>query len=373
MKNVGIDLGKKQSDVCIVDEQAVVVERFQVRTNRVALSKRFTNAPPCKIAIESCRDSGWVCEHLTSLGHEISVVDTTRARTIGIGQGRRKTDRRDAEALARALSHNQVPRAHVLSARARQLRDVLLTRDQLVRLRGRLITMLRGQFQGRGLETPRCATEAFAVRLRASGLPGVDGADVQAILTVLDSVNTQIETLTCQLKAMATREESFARLCSVPGVKLVVSLAFISALDDASRFDTAHEVQAYLGLVPSEHTTGGKRRMGAITRCGNTMARRLLVQAARSMLRVRSAQESPLVVWAKEVALRRGGKRAAVGLARRLAGVMWAMWVDGTLYDPVGLARQSWGGLSRRARRAQRAADNMAKTRLAARLTAATM
>jgi transposase len=359
MKSVGMDLGKRQSDVCVVDEFGKVVERFQVRTNREALSKRFATVPACKIAIESCRDSGWVNEHLLSLGHEVAVVDTTRARTIGIGQGRRKTDRRDAEALARAVAHNIIPRAHVLSHEGRALRDVLHTRDQLIGVRKRLVTMLRGQFQGRGWMCPRCDTEVFAQRLRASALPGLEAPDVQSVLAILDAVNTQIETLTRQLEAYSERQETFERLCSVSGVKLIVALGFIAAIDEPTRFRDAHQIQAYLGLVPSEYSTGGKRRAGRITCCGNNMARRLLVQAANALMRTKSAQQDPLVLWAHEVAARRGRKRAVVGLARRLAGVLWAMWVDGTFYDPTGLARQSQSGLSRAARRAQRHATSM--------------
>jgi hypothetical protein len=86
----------------------------------------------------------------------------------------------------------------------------------------------------------------------------------------------------------------------------------------------------------------------------------MLVQAARSLLRTRRAQQDPLVVWARAVAARRGGKRAVIGVARRLAGILWAMWVDGTCYDPQGLARQSCAGVSRRARRAQQDAALMA-------------
>jgi transposase len=344
----------------MVDEQGGVRERYKVRTQREALARRFANAPRCRIAIESCRDSGWVYEHLTGLGHEVVVVDTTRARSIGIGQGRRKTDRRDAEALARAVARGVVPRAHVLSAAGRELRDVLHARDQLVRLRGRLVTMLRGQFQGRGLATPRCATADFGTRLRGSGLPGVEALEVQALLAVWDEVTARVEQVTAHLEALAARHEAVARLSSVPGVKLIVSLTLIAALDDATRFRQAHEVQAYLGLVPAEYSTGGKRRAGGITRCGNSLARRALVQAAQSLLRTRRAQQDPLVVWAREVAARRGRKRAVVGVARRLAGILWAMWVDGTCYDPQGLARQSFAGLSRRARQAQRAATVMA-------------
>jgi transposase len=361
MRNVGVDLGKKQSDVCVVDEAEVVVERFQVRTQRDALAKRFANRPQCRIAIESCRDSGWVYEHLTALGHEVLVADTTRAKTIGIGQGRRKTDRRDAEALARAAARGILPRAHVLSAAGRQLRDVLHSRDQLVRLRARLITMLRGQFQSRGLPTPKCATARFGTQLRASGLPGVDAPDVQALLAVLQSVTAQIEQLERHLAALAPRHEAVERLSSVPGVKLIVALGFIAALDEATRFDEAHQVEAYLGLVPSEHSTGGKRRTGGITRCGNALARRLLVQAAHNLLRARGAPQDPLAVWAREVAARRGRKKAIVAVARRLAGILWAMWVDGTFYDPKGLARASWAGLSRRARRTQHAAAAMGR------------
>jgi transposase len=360
MTNVGMDLGKKQSELCVLDERDTVTERGRVRTQREALTKRFANVPPCRIAIESCRDTGWVFDHLTALGHEVVVVDTTRARALGIGQGRRKTDRRDAEALARAIARGVVPQAHVLSAEGRQLRDVLHARDQLVRVRGRLVTMLRGQFQGRGWATPRCATAAFATRLRCSGLPGVDGPEVQALLAVLKSVTTEIEQLERHLAALAARHEAVARLSTVPGVKLIVALTVIAALDDARRFNDAHQVQAYLGLVPSEYSTGGKRRTGGITRCGNALARRMLVQAARSLLRTRRAQQDPLVVWAQAVAARRGQKRAVIGVARRLAGILWAMWVDGTRYDPQGLARQSFAGLSRRARRAQKDAALMA-------------
>jgi|WetSurMetagenome_2_1015567.scaffolds.fasta_scaffold94937_1 transposase len=360
MTSVGMDLGKKQSDVCVIDERDAVVERSRVRTGRDALSKRFANTPRCRIAIESCRDTGWVFDHLTSLGHEVVVVDTTRARALGIGQGRRKTDRRDAEALARAVARGVVPQAHVLSAAGRELRDALHARDQLVRVRGRLVTMLRGQFQGRGWATPRCATGDFATRLRSSGLPGVEAPEVQALLAVLRSVTTEIEQLERHLAARAARHEAVARLSSVPGVKLIVSLTVIAALDDATRFKNAHQVQAYLGLVPSEYSTGGKRRTGGITRCGNALARRMLVQAARSLLRTRRAQQDPLVVWARQVAARRGQKRAVIGVARRLVGILWAMWVDGTCYDPQGLARQSFAGLSRRARRAQQDAALMA-------------
>jgi transposase len=142
-------------------------------------------------------------------------------------------------------------------------------------------------------------------------------------------------------------------MCSVPGVKLVVALSFIAALDRAERFGNAHQVEAYLGLVPSENSTGGRRRLGQITKAGNPQARAMLVQAAHSLLNARKHQEDALVVWAKQLAARRGKRVAAVALARRLAGMLWAMWMDGTLYDPHLVARRSADGMTRALRRTQ--------------------
>lgn len=133
----------------------------------------------------------------------------------------------------------------------------------------------------------------------------------------------------------------------------------IAALDRADRFAQAHQVQAYLGLVPGESTTGGRRRLSSITTARNGMARWALVQAAQSMLRAGRRAQDPLVLWARQVEARRGKRVAVVALARRLAGILWAMWVDGTFYDAQGLGRASADGLTRRARRAAREARQM--------------
>jgi hypothetical protein len=102
MDQIGIDLGKKRSDVCVMSAVTTVSERFKCDTTRATLTERFARRPTAQIAIEACRSSGWVHELLTGLCHTVVVVDTSRVRQIGVGHGRRKTDRRDAEALARS-------------------------------------------------------------------------------------------------------------------------------------------------------------------------------------------------------------------------------------------------------------------------------
>lgn len=359
MDKIGMDLGKRKSDVCIMGGPTTVSERFQVATTRPGLTKAFARRAAAQIAIESCRSSGWVRALLVELGHEVVVVDTTRVRALGVGQGRRKNDRRDAEALARALWAGVAPPAHVLSDEARRVRDVLHARAQLVAQRTSLVTMIRGQFEAQGIVVPSAEARAFAAALGRTQAELLGAPHIQSLLRLLAALNQELVVLTAELESLAERQEPYERLCTVPGVKLVVALSFIAALDRAERFRDAHQVQAYLGLVPSEMSTGGHQRLGHLTKAGNPLARAMLVQAAHSLLNARKHQEDALVVWARQLAARRGKRIAAVALARRLGGMLWAMWLDGTLYDPHMVARASADGMSRRLRRAQAEMNQM--------------
>lgn len=362
MTKIGIDLGKKRSAVCEMDEPQKVTRTWTLPTTRAELRRAFKTRECCEVAIESCRDSGWVYEELKALGHVVVVVDTSRARAVGIGQGRRKNDWRDAEALARGLWAGVLPRAHVLSERGAKLRDVLHARDKLVRQRSQLVVQLRGQAQARGLALPRCAADKFAQRVREPETCREWAAQVhvQALLAVLDVLGEQIERLEGELAEMAKTQPGFAELVTVPGIKLVTALWFISAVDDPKRFRHAREVPAYLGLVPSESTTGlGKPQRGHITKCGNGAARTALVRAAWSYLRARRTLGDPLRTWTEQLGGRRGKKVAVVGLARRLSRILWAMWRDGKPYAARPLAEASARGLQGRARQAAQDALEM--------------
>jgi transposase len=162
---------------------------------------------------------------------------------------------------------------------------------------------------------------------------------------VLVGLESELAKVEHTLSQMATREPIIGLLATVPGVGLIVASTFVSVIDEAKRFKNAQSVGAYLGLAPSESTSGGpgKRRLGSITKHGNTYARTMLVQAAWHILRSRNADD-PLFQWVDRIAKTRGKRIAAVALARKLAGVLWAMWRDGTAYDPVGQAKSSAHG-----------------------------
>jgi hypothetical protein len=137
------------------------------------------------------------------------------------------------------------------------------------------------------------------------------------------------------------------RLCSVPGVGLVVAAAFVSVIDNARRFKNAHQVESYLGLVPSESSSGATRRLGSITKHGNHYLRKMLVQAAWSVMRQKKSE--PLRDWGHAIKERRGQRIAVVALARRLAGVLWALWKKDRVYEPARAAGATARGLEKQA------------------------
>jgi transposase len=179
------------------------------------------------------------------------------------------------------------------------------------------------------------------------------------MVAVLETLDTQLSQVETELERMAAQEPAIAQLTSSPGVDLIVAAVFVSVVDEAKRFQNAHKLESYLGLVPREDTTGGrdKQKLGSITKCGNPYARAMLVQAAWCILRGRGGD--PLRAWAQSLARRRGKRIAVVALARRLAGVLWAMWRDRNPYDAARLGQSSARGLEDSASQKKQAAQAM--------------
>ena len=155
------------------------------------------------------------------------------------------------------------------------------------------------------------------------------------------TVNQQLAYSDGVIEAVTRPDARVQRLRTVPSVGPVTAAAFVATIDDVRRFRRAHEVEAYLGLVPRELSSGERQRRGRITKAGNTRMRWLLVQAAVSILRLRQPQTDTLRSWATGIAARRGKKIAVVALARRLAGILYAMLRDGTTYGPRAVPRRA--------------------------------
>ena len=195
-----------------------------------------------------------------------------------------------------------------------------------------------------GGKIPSCTTGNFVRRVgERKPAPSVVEL-IEPLLALVQGIDTQLGNTDEQLAVLCAKEPIVALLTTTPGVGTVIAASFISVVDEAKRFHSAHQLESYVGLVPNEDTSGGKRRLGAISKEGNSYLRSLLVQAAWTIVRS-SDKNDPLYLWAKKLEQRRGKRIAVVALARRLVGVLWAMWRDGTVYDAPHLAQQRIRGL----------------------------
>ena len=251
----------------------------------------------------------------------------TRSRKV-------KTDKRDAPTLAEACRLGAYHPAHRTSDQQRHVRAQLGVREAMVRTRSRYISLISTLLRRDGLRIHNSGyTPTFLKRLAQLDLSDSLRAEIAPLVLLLQSLNEQIKQADLQLAALAEGDEVLARLRTVPGVGVITATSFVSTLDDAARFDGAKQARAYLGLVPSERSSGERQQRGHISKAGPGRARHMLVEAAWTILRGRSAANAALHDWTAKIMARRGSRVAVVALARKLAGILYAMWRDATSFE----------------------------------------
>jgi transposase len=334
MTSIGVDLHKRESQLAIRHSDGTTRD-VRIRTTREHFTSALRETSQAKILLEASTESEWVAQHLEGLGHTVIVADPNFAPMYGHRTRRQKTDKRDARALLDACEKDLYRRAHRLSATQRHVRATLAVRDGLVRSRTRLIGLTKTLVRRDGLRVDSGGSTTVATRVRALDLPGLLEAELAPLLTVFDTLTEQIDQADAALRDVQGSDPLVRLLATAPGVGRITAIAFVATIDEVSRFRSAHELEAYLGLVPAELSSGEKRRIGKITKAGNSRMRWLLVEAAWRILRATKDEESAaLRAWATKIATRRGKQIGAVALARRLAGILYAMWRDQTPYDP---------------------------------------
>jgi len=340
MQSIGFDLHKVHSQICVLDQEGAVLEEVRIQTSRERLAAVFGPRPSACVLLEAGTEGEWVAQCLEQLGHEVIVADPNYGAMYATRSRRVKTDRRDARALAEALRQGLYRRVHRVSPEQRQHRMELNVRRALVGMRTGAISLVRSLLRQQGLRAKSGAAEGFLRRLEELDLPQPLARTLHPLLVVLKSLNEQIAACDAVVAAMVRGNAELERLCTVPSVGPVVSSTFVAVLDTPSRFESAHQVEAYLGLVPREHSSGEQTRRGRLTKAGSSELRSLLVEAAWSIWCWKRPQTEPLWRWAEKIARRRGKARAIVALARKLTGILFALWRDGTVYDAQRLIHQ---------------------------------
>jgi len=333
MDHIGIDVHKRESQIYILAEGGEVVEQ-RIRTEPGRFAAVLGTRPHARILLEASTDSEWVARCLEALGHEVIVADPNFAPMYATRSRKVKTDRRDARALAEACLLGAYRPAHRLSDPQRPVRGRLLVRDAVVRTRPRYISLIRALLRQHGCHVPSGSAESFVPRVQGLPLPGRVRSVVAPLLALLRPLNRQLTYSDTTIEHLAVQDPRVPRLRSVPCVGPVTAAAFLAAIDDVGRFPRAHHLEAYLGLVPREYSSGETQRRGPITKAGHSRTRWLLIQAAVSILRRGPSPGEELRTWALRIAARRGKQVAVVALARRLAGILYALLRDGSVFEP---------------------------------------
>jgi transposase len=337
VNHVAIDLGSKESQVCIRQPDGSIVLEKKHPTRRLGELLRTTSHS--RVILETSSEAFRVADAAKAAGHEVRVVPATLAKQLGVGERGIKTDQRDARKLSEVSCQIDLPTVHIPSEEARTLRSIVRSREALIETRTKLVNHVRGwmrtqlwKLRGRGT-----ATLSKRVRAQADGGKHMLPNHIEQVLQVLDTLNQQVRASDQQVKELARANPICQRLMTIPGIGPVTSVSFVAALDDVSRFAHAYRVYSYLGLAPGENSSSERQQRTGITKAGSSSVRRTLVQAAWIAFRV--CPNDPMVRWAKQIATRRGDAKAVVALARKMAGVMYAMWRDTTTYQPTRSAR----------------------------------
>jgi transposase len=341
---VGLDLGDRKSAVCQLDGAGNVVDRRVLPTTPAALIRYFSALSPARVVLEVGTHSPWISRLLERLGHEVLVANAARLR--GPKRTRRKNDRIDAEALARKgrvdpkLVFPIQHRGEVAQA------DLVLirSRDALVRCRTLLVNEVRGVVKSLGARLHKCSAESFHRAVREE-IPDV-------LRGILAGVLSQIEALTKQIRAYDREVErkaeveypETARMRQICGVGALTALCFALVIEDPTRFENSRAVGPYLGLVPDLDDSGEEHHELPISKAGDELCRKLLVQAAQYILGP-FGPDTDLRRWGLRLAgsggSKKAKKRAVIAVARKLAVLLHRLWTTGERYEPLHNAERA--------------------------------
>ena len=332
---IGLDLGDRTSRYCILDEAGEKVSEGALPTTQTGLSSLCGKMPSSRVALEVGTHSPWVSRHLAAMGHEVIVANPHKVKLIT--QSVRKNDRIDAEQLAR-LARVDPKLLSPIQHRGEEAQAdlaVIRARAELVDARTGLINCARGLAKPMGERLQKCDADYVKESL-ADGLGEAVQAVIRPLLKSVEAISKQIGVYDQKIEGIGKRYPEMKLLTQVHGVGTLIALTYMLTIEDAQRFAHSRDVGPYLGLQPKQRDSGDSKPQLGISKTGDQLLRRLLVQGAHCMLR-KGAPDSDLQAWGL-ARLQSGGKtakkRTIVAIARKLAVLLHRLWVTGEVYDP---------------------------------------
>jgi transposase len=331
----GIDYHKRSITVALGDREGNVITVKKLLNDTKTIREFFKNYSNLTCAIETCRGFEWLLELLEELGIKVVVCHARKVKLIT--ETSFKNDKKDAELLLELLARNFLPTVHFPSAEQQQLKETLRWRIHLMKVSTRLKLRIHAFLdkENKGIEDP------FTVKgmeyLRSVELKPIRRALLDKHLELLEVIEQRLSIESKTIKKLFNKAPKAKLLEQIPGIGVITAVTLLAEIGDINRFKRAEQLSKYFGLVPSEDSSGGKRKLGPITKEGNRMVRWLLIQDAWTAVRTSYGFRAIF----NRIAFRQGKHKAIVAIARRLAEIVFNVLKHGHSFSEERLTNGS--------------------------------
>jgi len=334
---IGLDLAKNVFQVHGVNAEGAAVLRRQLR--RAQVLEFFKKLPTCLVGMEACGGAHYWAREIAALGHDVRLIPPAYIKPY-IKRG--KTDAADAEGICEAGTSKTMRFVPVKTANQQGVTMVMKSRELLVRQQTKTVNAIRSHMHELGIITGQGVGKVSEL-LSIVGdqedrrVPEVARTALMALADQLRSLGGEIEKLNEIIARMVKQDADMKRLATIPGVGVITAASIKALVPDITGFKSGRHFSAWLGLTPRPHSSGGKERLGRISKMGNPTLRKLLVMGAMSILRrAKNVETAPQ--WIKGLLARRPSKVVAIAMANKAARIVFALLTNGNVYEksPVG-------------------------------------
>jgi transposase len=335
---IGIDLAKSVFQLHGIDAAGEVIFRKKLR--RSAVLDFLRDLAPCLIGLEACATAHFWAREIGALGHDVRLIPPVYVKPY---VKRQKNDAADAEAICEAVTRPSMRFVAVKSAERQSVLMLHRTRDLLMRQRTMMLNAVRGHLAEFGIITAQGPHKILTL-IRAiqtgevPGLPQIAGEALDSLATQLENLTGEIGKLERRLMAWHRADETSQRLETIPGVGIITATALSASVPDPAVFKSGRQFAAFLGLVPRQNSSGGKERLGRISKMGDGYLRRLLVVGATSVIRRASSNTSSTGTWVRSLLERKPTRLVTVAMANKTARIAWAVLARGETYRAPAIA-----------------------------------
>lgn len=331
---VGLDVSMKETFICIEDELGKIIYEGHSKTDPECIAERLRKFQLTidRVGIESGSISHWLIDNLKKLGIPAICIDARKMAAV-LSVQINKTDKNDARGIAQAMRCGLYKEVDQKSQRAIEINTLLGCRKLLVEQKIQTTNAIRGFLKTYGIRLGATTDVNFVQKVKEclSEEYLTVKVGIDALLDSLTMIYRKLKQLTEQVEELAESNDDAKRLMGIPGIGAITAMSYMAEIDNPKRFTNARAVGAYLGMTPIQYSSGETKRQGRVSKCGSSEVRSLLTEAGIVIL-TRTKRWSKLKAWGLKIQRKKGFKKAAMAVGRKLAIIMYRMWVDGTAF-----------------------------------------